>query len=112
MSRWAKLWGAVRKWWKNEPPKPNEVLESALELLMQYDQLYGQRITKHLDQEDKTGKMGRLPTMDLALVRDQAASAMWDERADKKRRVCIESEVRVLALAVARIQRYLEGQHG
>jgi len=45
MNKWKRLWRAIARWWKNESTTPDRAyLEGARKSLIEYDDLYGQRI--------------------------------------------------------------------
>lgn len=92
-SRWQRLWGAVAKWWRNEPefePEKisSEFLHGARRYLVEYDDLYGQR------------------TQTCPGHRMQAVNIIAAE--GHKRSPGIPSEVRTLAIVVERLLGHLE----
>ena len=98
-SRWQVLWGALKKWWKNEPPPvnappPPDWLCGARDFLREYDELYSQRCM--INTNIRGG-------YDYSA---QAAEAI--RREGHKRSPSLESEVRTLALTVERILGHLE----
>jgi hypothetical protein len=104
-SRWTRLWNAIVRWWKNEPPPvvppvPPAWLEGARGFLREYDELYSERTLIN------TPVSSRGFRIDPSLYSAQAAEAVWRE--GHKRSPALESEVRVLALTVERILGHLE----
>ena len=91
MNRWTRLWLAIARWWRNEEPDFS-LLKDAKEYLEEYDDLYGRR-TQIL----------------TPLYRDQAAGII--KREGHKRAPGLDNEIRVLAIAVERVVKYLELQN-
>lgn len=91
MSRWERLWKAVKEWWRNDtPPFPNfGVLIHARELIYDYNKLYCQRTKISIPGHSW-----------------QAASIV--EREGHQRSPSLESEIRVLALTLEKVISYLE----
>lgn len=90
-SRWFRLWQAIKSWWRNDPsPAPPDpaFLNNARHLLVEYDNLYCAR----------TGVSSSMA--------GQAAMIVLE--GGYKRSPAIESEVRVLAIAVERLVGHLE----
>jgi len=89
-SRWSRLFQAIKCWWRNEPPLVLDLtpLTQVRKLLNDYSDLYGQRVQ-----------------LDPSLT-NQAAEIV--EREGHKRRPGIESEVRVLAIAIERLLAQME----
>jgi hypothetical protein len=99
-SRWEKLWGALRKWWRNEPTK----LQDASSIILartrinEYHTMYGTRT------------LGAVPNplaaSILAGYTKQAAAIV--EAEGRTRAPTLEGEVRVLAMAVTSLLEHLE----
>lgn len=90
-SRWHKLLGAVKNWWRNSPPHARICLADARKLLEEYDEIYGLRVG----------------TPDPK-IRNAAADIVFRE--GHRRPPKLENEVRILALTLERIVRELEEQ--
>ena len=96
MSRWAKLWAAIVKWWKNEPePEPPKyespnltMIKDARKMLAEYADIYQRR----------TG-------VDATYGSVAAETVLLEGH---KRSPSTESEVRVLAILCERLVRQLE----
>jgi hypothetical protein len=90
-SRWSRLWNAVKRWWLNEEPPVLDLtpITHVRKLLMDYDDLYRQRAG-----------------IDVPGFASQAADIV--EREGHKRAPGLESEVRVLAIAVERLLAQME----
>jgi hypothetical protein len=91
MSRWARLWKAIKDWWRNEPPplvNSSDYLSIASKALSQYDDIYCRRL------KIPPGLSGQ--TAEIVM------------REGHQRPATIESEVRVLAITVERLLRHLQ----
>jgi len=92
-SRWAVLWRAVAKWWRNEPPPPPSLPEMGLvvearKTLAGYTDMYAARIHT-------------MPAY------GQMAADHVDAKGIK-RQPSLEGEVRLLAITLARVIGHLE----
>jgi len=88
MNRWKRLWRAVVRWWKNEPP---DYVQSARKLLCDYEDSYARRISVIPDHARQAARIVELE--------------------GRKRAPTLESEVRILALALERVIAHMEGHH-
>ena len=97
MSRWSRLWKAVKVWWRNQPPPypDRSHLVLAKKLLNEYWNLYCQRTNPSV------GNKTILPEYGW-----QAADIV--EREGHKRSSSLEAEVRTLALTMDKLISYLE----
>lgn len=81
--RWGRLARAVKRWWRNEPSLDRSFLNEAVKLLTDYHESYASRAGVMSDHAR------------------QAAEIV--EREGRKRAPSMESEVRILALAVEKL---------
>jgi len=93
MSRWQVLWGAIAKWWRNEPPPypslpDKEEVVGANRMLVEYRSMYAKRT--------------KSPFQDYNEMAAQAVQSMEIERGPS-----LEGEVRVLAIAVTYLTEHL-----